>query len=325
MLSCMRERKSRLRIIATLLAHGWMRKTGVLKTQISAKEVLNPGEDRVARDLENALATFQAYLDQAGITADSVAGSRIVEIGPGLNSAVALQFIAAGARQVICVDKFVPRSFSAYHDKLYGTLRTRLPAAHRHNFDAAVDLESRTFNPERILYIHGGFESLQPVFQEESVDFIVSNAVIEEIYDIETALDLMCALLRPGGYMIHKIDFCDYGLFSRYGYSPFEFLTIPEWIYRAMAEATGQPNRRLMDAYRNKLHALGYETRFTGLMRYKLSQESIDEIRPRLLPRFRKIATEDLAVSGAYLVARKPARESILRPLREREGHVGSA
>jgi SAM-dependent methyltransferase len=302
----MRDRKSRLRIIATLLVHSWLRKTGVVKTQISANGTLNPGEDRVTCDLENALATFQAYLDQAGVTADSVSGSRILEVGPGVNSAVALQFIAAGARQVICVDKFVPRSFSAYHDKLYGTLRTRLPAVHRHKFDAAVDLESRTFNPERILYIHGGFENLKLVVQEESVDFIVSNAVIEEIYDIETALDLMCALLRPGGYMIHKIDFCDYGLFSRYGHSPFEFLTIPEWIYRAMAEATGQPNRSLIDVYRNKFNALGYQTRFTDLKSYNLSQESMDEIRPRLLPRFRKIATEDLVVSGAYLVARKP-------------------
>src|ERR1700730_15102664 len=106
MLCCMRDRKSRLRIIATLLVHSWLRKTGVLKTQISANKTLNPGEDRAKRDLENALATFQAYLDQAGVTADSVSGSRIIEIGPGVNSAVALQFIAAGARQVICVDKF---------------------------------------------------------------------------------------------------------------------------------------------------------------------------------------------------------------------------
>ncbi|MCU1257797.1 MAG: Methyltransferase type 12 [Bryobacterales bacterium] len=318
MLCCMRDRKSRLRIIATLLVHSWLRKTGVLETQISANKTLNPGEDRAKRDLENALATFQAYLDQAGVTADSVSGSRIIEIGPGVNSAVALQFIAAGARQVICVDKFVPRSFSAYHDKLYGMLRTRLPAAHGHNFDAAINIEARTFNPERILYIHGGFESLRLIVQDGSVDFIVSNAVIEEIYDVETALDQMCALLRPGGYMIHKIDFCDYGLFSRYGYSPFEFLTIPEWIYRAMAEATGQPNRRLIDAYRNKFNALGYDTRFTDVVSYHLSEESIAEIRPRLLPRFRKIATEDLAVSGAYLVARKPG-------LREREGHVRSA
>jgi len=302
--------KSRSRIIATLLAHAALRKSGIVKTQIRGEERYRPSLDRVSSDLESAVATFQAYLHkldlhQLGAAVDSLAGARILEIGPGASVAVALQFVAAGARQAVCLDRFVPQQFTEYHAELYRRLRERLPPEQLARFDGAVDLTARQLNPERLAYVYGEFAALCPLVQAESIDLIVSNAAIEEIYDLEAAIDVMCALLRAGGRMVHKIDFRDYSLFSNYGYSPLEFLTIPDWIYRPMAESTGQPNRKLIDAYRAKFRELGYPTRFQELTFYNLNESEIRAIRPRLLPRFRELPGEDFLTESAYLVARK--------------------
>ena len=78
-----------------------------------------------------------------------------------------------------------------------------------------------------------------------SFDMIVSNAVIEEIYDPTPIFKAQSELLRPGGVMVHRIDLRDYGMFSKYGFHALEFLTVPEWIYRHMVEGSGQPDRRL--------------------------------------------------------------------------------
>ena len=273
--------------------------------------MLNPPVNRASSDLVDAIDTFKAYLDQSGIGDGMLAGARILEIGPGANQSVALQFIAAGAEQVISVDKFVPQSFTAYHAGLYRDLRERLPFDWRGRFDDAVDLDRAVFNQRRILYVYSGVECVDRVVEAESADLILSNSVLEEIYDVDAVIDTLDGLLRPGGLMIHKIDFRDYGMFSAFSYSPFEFLTIPEWIYKSFAAATGQPNRRLIGFYRDKFQALGYETRFTELFHYPADEAAVDEIRSRLCTPFRQMPAEDLLVSGAWIVARKPGGSGI--------------
>jgi hypothetical protein len=51
--------------------------------------------------------------------------------------------------------------------------------------------------------------------------------VIEEIYDPESNFQARERPLRPGGWMVHKIYLCDYGMFSKYGFFAPEFLTVP--------------------------------------------------------------------------------------------------
>ena len=69
----------------------------------------------------------------------------------------------------------------------------------------------------------------------------------------------MDELLLPGGYMIHKIDFRDHGMFSD-KHHPLTFLTIPGSLYTLMTHDSGKPNRRLISYYRRKTTELGYDT-----------------------------------------------------------------
>ena len=159
---------------------------------------------------------------------------------------------------------------------------------------------------------------------------IVSNAVIEEIYDPTPVFYAQGELLRPGGVMVHRVDLRDYGMFSKYGFHPLEFLTVPDWIYRRMVEGSGQPNRRLIDYYREVGARMGYQTEIyatkvlgsetdlpeprrelrPGVDYSEQSLKMIAEIRPRLLERYRKLPDADLVVQSMVFVARKPVKQA---------------
>jgi len=136
-------------------------------------------------------------------------------------------------------------------------------------------------------------------------------------------------LLAPGGYMAHKVDFRDHGLFSSSGQHPLTFFTIPDQIYKLMAHDSGKPNRRLVDYYRRKLAEFGYEfrvyvTHIVGIDAELAIPQEFDpfatnypettrtllkSIRPRLRREFRLKPARELAVAGIFLVARKSPRD----------------
>ena len=160
-------------------------------------------------------------------------------------------------------------------------------------------------------------------YAQGAFDIVLSRAVLEHVYDIDTAMQTMDFLLKPGGYMIHDIDFRDHGIFTTYGFSPLEFLTVSDWARMRASSGTGAPNGRLADYYRKTFEVLGYDARILFLHVFGNDQKShkeriesgvdygndqlrlISRIRPRLLPGFRQLPVEDQLVSGAFICARK--------------------
>lgn len=316
-------------VIATNIYQNTLRRAHIRSDQIGGSAAAFNEAD-VDHALGAIDATFEAYLRHSGLNEGTLQGRRVLELGPGDNIGVAARFAAAGASFVSTIDKFVPLRDSPYHRRLYESLRSRLTPDEQRNFDAAVQIGSDrvALHDDRLQYVYGkGFEDAT-VFAPASFDLIVSNAVIEEIYDVDRAFTAMDRLLRPGGYLLHKIDLRDYGMFSKYGYHPLEFLTVPDVVYRQMVESTGQPNRRLVDYYRQKTVDLGYETTIyttwvlgnpmeltphkqmleKGADYSDATLEQIRSIRPRLLDRYRQLPDADLMVEGIYLVAQKPGR-----------------
>lgn len=270
---------------------------------------------------------YREYLDYAGLTPAAVAGKRILEVGPGDNFGVALKFIVAGAAQVVCLDKFYSERNLEQQTRIYRQLRQELSPEQMRAFDEAIELNGEIkLNPARIEYIYGhGVEDADQILKPASFDFIVSRAVIHNVYDLDRGFDAMDRLLAPGGYMLHKIDFSDENMFSSRGMHPLTFLTIPESIYRLMARDSGKPNRRLINDYREQMRQRGYEGKIfisavlgVGVLtphKEKIERgvdygqgtvSLIEEIRSQLAAPYRKLAEEDLATAGIFLVAQKP-------------------
>lgn len=272
---------------------------------------------------------YREYLDYSGLTPDAFRGRRVLEVGPGDNFGVALKFLADGAAKVVSLDKFYSERNEEQQARIYRELRNQLSPEQAAVFDETIKLDGPVeLNKNRLQYIYGhGIEEADKILEPESFHFIVSRAVLHNVYDIERGFEAMDRLLAPGGYMAHKIDFSDENMFSSRGMHPLTFLTIPESIYRLMARDSGKPNRRLINDYRELMRKLGYEAKLFvssivgvgPLTPHKVKIERgvdygnatvslIDEIRSRLASPYRRLPEADLAPAGIFLVARKAQR-----------------
>lgn len=275
---------------------------------------------------------YQDYLRYGDIGATALKDKRVLEIGPGDNLGVALRFYAAGASQVVCLDKYYARRIPEHQEAIYRMLREQLNDAERDRYDRAVDLANGARMEEKaVRYVYGiGAEKVDRLFELGSFDLIVSRAVMWEIYDVDDALRALDKVLRPGGIMIHKIACLDW-MFRQDGYHPLEFLTVSEPIYKLIARNSGKSNRRTIEYYRRAMNKLRYTATFhitrvvggkgedfpprtTSLVKGEHYTEEtlklIRDIRPRLRPRFRKLSDEDLLVEDMFLVAVKPSSRS---------------
>jgi SAM-dependent methyltransferase len=315
-------------VVATNVYQDLLRRTGLRHDQISQPDYSALPETAIPTYLNRINTTFADYQKYGGLSADRLRGRHVLEVGPGETIGVALRFIGAGAESVTAVDKFVPLQTSTFHRRLYHTLEAQRPADESARMEAAVDLTNGVAPRDRKLtYVYGeGMEVTARRLRPASVDVIVSNAVLEEIYDSDTMFAGFDRLLKPGGRQVHVIDLGDYGMFSKHGFHPLEFLTIPDGIYRYMVEASGQPNRRGVDYYRRTAARFGYSARIyrtwvvggrEHLREYPLqlqygrdySDENLQlvrSVRSRLLSRYRELSDEDLLTRSILLVLDKP-------------------
>lgn len=320
-------RKSKMNIIVRQILRNWRLKQRVASGKLEVATG-SSGTDLVAEEkLTYINQVFADYLTYSGLSAASLQGKRVLEIGPGDNYGVALKFLIAGASKVVCFDKYFVQRDTEQERKIYQMLRARVDEQERTIIAEVIALhDGIQTNPCKLHCIHGvGIEEIANVFESGSFDVIVSRAVLEEVYDPDAAFAAMDKVLAPGGVIIHKIDLRDYGMFSSYGYHPLTFLTIPYPVYRLMTCYSPLPNRRRVSYYRRKMAALGYEiqilvTRIVGVQSEIIPHQPVvmlgkeyesatlsllNQIRPQLRPEFRETPDEDLMVAGIFLIARK--------------------
>ena len=299
---------------------------------------------RVSESVAYCNEVFEDFVNFGQLSPENLQGRRILELGPGDNVGVALRFLACGAREIACLDKFYSTHDLEHERQIYKALRERLSEQERRNFDAAVKLEGKLeFNPEKLRYVYGvGVQDAKTVLRGQVFDLIVSRGVLQEVYEIDRAFEAMDRLLADGGTLLHKIDLRDYGMFSEKGFHPREFWTIPEPVYKLMAYDTDKPNRRPLQYYRDKVREMGYEAQLYitaviepkgyrgvqpeiagrktelkfGTDYFDEHRELIRQIRPRLTKQFQGLSDDDLLAGAVFLVATK--RKSASRSDRSR-------
>lgn len=280
------------------------------------------GSNTTVQDIEAAAAyierTFDDYARYGGWSPGELAGKSFLEAGPGDNLGTGLLFLAHGAARYATIDKFYSRHDPERARAIHARLERKFSAS---------------FDPSRIESVYGhGAQEADKVFPAESFDGVLSRAVLHEIYEAEAALVALDRVLKPGGWMLHKIDLRDDGLFSGHGFHPLEFLTISGPVYWLMSYNTDKTCRRPLPVYRDIMRRLGYDARFliTGIIEtagYRATENPagqgkealtagvdygrehstlVEAIRPRLSGEFRHLSDSDLLTASVFLVARKP-------------------
>lgn len=277
--------------------------------------------------LEYIDRVFSDYLTYGSLGPADLEGARILELGPGDNLGVALRFAAAGAAEVVATDRFIPYRDHDYERRVYEALVDRLPEEERARVAPALTEAGFSLDGVPIeFHQQTPIEEAPELLGESRFDLIVSRAVLEHVHDLETAFAAMDRLLKPGGRMIHKVDLADHGLFTGGGQNPLTFLTISDRVYGWMGEeSAGLPNREMIGWYQRKMDSLGYEADYliTHLAGVEVEIEPhppladglpasarldyVEEIRPKLLERFRSLSDLELSIAGFMLIARKPS------------------
>lgn len=170
-------------------------------------------------DVSAQAAGINAQFDFFHSHIGSLDGKIVAEIGPGDTIGLAALFQRAGAARYVAVDRFLGDVCGTFANEVYSKL-------------GGVDM-SRVMLHRR---------SIEDRIPNERVDLVVSYNVIEHLRDPLLALSNMAAMLKPGGTMIHRIDYGPHGCWQHYP-DPLTFLRVPNWLWAMMGSARGYPNR----------------------------------------------------------------------------------
>jgi SAM-dependent methyltransferase len=136
------------------------------------------------------------------------------------------------------------------------------------------------------------------IIQEDSVDFIYSQAVLESVEEPDRAYGAMDRWLKPGGIMSHTIDFRSHGLTKDWN---------GHWVFNDLEWKLVKGNRSFLI---NRLPLSAHMLLHSGngfIILYKESVITGNMIdRKALAERFRALSDEDLTTSGCYIISKKP-------------------
>ena len=252
---------------------------------------------------------FDDYFEKLGVKeharADFLRGKRILEYGPGDVPGVAILMIAHGAEQVVCVDRFQLVRMSEKNVRIVKKMLDRLPQPLRNRAEACfkqVAHPESGFNAQYINYLvrPSGLSGLA-----NSVDLVISRAVLEHVNDLQASFQDMYAALKPGGTAIHLVDLKSHGLHRS---NPLDFLSWSPWLWSLMYSAKGVPNRLRVNTYRQVVAQSGLQL-ISLIPTVSALPTDVCAVRPSLAKPFRTLTDEDLSCLGFWLVCRKPAAQ----------------
>ena len=135
------------------------------------------------------------------------------------------------------------------------------------------------------------------VIERDSVDLLLSQAVLEHVAELEKTYRAMHQWLRPGGYISHQIDFRSHNLTPEWN----GHRSIPDWLWTIMVGRRDYLiNREPWSVHKRLIEDSGFEITCV-LQQYR--QDGIP--RSRLAARWRDITDDDLACSEVFVQARK--------------------
>lgn len=256
-----------------------------------------------------------------------VRGARIGELGPGDSLGVGIAALLSGADTYLGLD-VVPFSDKADHgamlDELIQLYRRSepipgdsefprvLPRLDDYGFpDEAIDLDGfdgrvsgvraelarGVGDRRRIAYESSWMAGRSPA--RETLDLILSQAVMEHVEEPEKVYRAMWDWLRPGGYGSHVIGLDSHRLSpvwnGHWAYS--------DWEWRIVrGKRRFLINRQPLGLHVRQAALAGFE--IVSVVRM-LDDSGLDAA--RLADRFRDVDGDDLRTSGAMLILRKPA------------------
>lgn len=203
---------------------------------------LDSTPEALRKDVEKAITVASLWIRLLPGSERFLKNKRVLEIGPGTNFGAVLILACLGA-EVSVTDRFLTPWDPVYHPKYYALLRDFV-AEHWTGIDLSpLDkiISKGRYCRESISLYNLPVEKLSAL-PEQSMDLIVSHAVLEHLYDTRLALSQLGRLTKSGGLGIHVVDFRDHRDFS----CPLEYLILSnKEFYHLFRDRHGECGNRL--------------------------------------------------------------------------------
>ncbi len=140
------------------------------------------------------------------------------------------------------------------------------------------------------------------VVRKNSIELILSQAVLEHIDELEKAYSSMYYWLKPGGLSSHEIDFKSHGTARDWN---------GHWRYRDLLWRIVRGNRKyFLNREPLSSHLRYAESAGLDLKLLLKVTMPMQRSRVKLAPRFAQLGDDDLTTSSAYLLLRKEEQRS---------------
>ena len=100
---------------------------------------------------------------------------------------------------------------------------------------------------DRLTYFVGDYNEILNHIDADSVDTIISNAVLEFVRDLDILANILGSVAKRNSVSLHRIDLKCHNKFKACG--ELYFHTFSDVLWRAMGERVGQLSRRLPSGY----------------------------------------------------------------------------
>ena len=257
----------------------------------------------------------------------------LAELGPGDSLGVGLAAMLCGVDHYYGLDA-VPysstKSSLAVFEELIALVRERTPRARMGwpDYDAHLDQRlfpshiltderlERSLAPDRIRCIrerlramsaqHSGGLSIQykapwmgeAAIERESVDVIISHAVLQSVLDLDATYAALCAWLKPGGFMSHQIDFTSFRTSREWN----GHWAYPDPVWKLIVGKRPYLINREPHSTHLRLMTEQGLTLVCDLQNYAAAPAMN---RSHLAARWKNMSEDDFACSGAFMQARK--------------------
>jgi SAM-dependent methyltransferase len=244
----------------------------------------------------------------------------VIELGPGDSLGLGLAALLSGAKRYVALDvvRYAEGGCNlAILDELVTLFRSQTPPADDGTpFPSHIltaERLARGLAPERIARLaaalRGAASHEEPfvsyvvpwhdadVIARESVDLVISHAVMQYPRDLKDVYTAMYDWLRPGGVMVHVIDFRSHLVTTGWN----EHWACPEPLWRlAMGRRRNPLNRAPHSVHLGLLRDLGFRL----VADVRVTRPS-SITRSQLTRRFRGLSDQDLVTSTALMLSVK--------------------
>ncbi len=231
------------------------------------------GRTTGALDVDKAFAhsssIFEQYklgLADAGLGADYFKGKSILEIGPGSNLGVQLNFIGAGAERAYALDRFKDVQSTEKEAELYAKIIAGLDQEGKDRCNAVLKIVDNlpSFTGDKIKYF--GDRSLENAhsmlkhdgIEDEKFDVIISHLALEHVANLTKGIYSVTRLLKPGGICIFICNLKSLGGVYNHQTEPLRLLYYSEKLWQTMFSKRGGSNRVRAHGYIKRLEVNGF-------------------------------------------------------------------